>query len=272
MPQGKVLGGGSILNAMCWNRGGADDYDTWEALGNPGWGWAGMLPYFIKVGHSSIMFPTATDFEANTVVRVRHTHLFIPKILLANTPSTTTLLSTVHPAQYKSATPTTSTRNLVCMPTRSTPLVLIITPIVNLFEGLNHLGIPTQYDPNDGTSAGAALVPTDLDPHNQTRSDARRTHYDPYAHRPNMHVITGQHVTRLLIEGVNGSSVVADPTDAGNQNGEGPANGNPDGFGFGPSADTPPLGGQTSSRFIRRQDPSSSSLRVTGVQVRICPL
>ena len=50
MPQGKVLGGGSILNAMCWNRGGADDYDAWEALGNPGWGWEGMLPYFMKVG------------------------------------------------------------------------------------------------------------------------------------------------------------------------------------------------------------------------------
>lgn len=49
MPQGKALGGGSILNAMCWNRGGKDDYDAWEALGNPGWNWGGMLPYFIKV-------------------------------------------------------------------------------------------------------------------------------------------------------------------------------------------------------------------------------
>ena len=49
MPQGKVLGGGSILNAMCWNRGGQDDYNAWEGLGNPGWGWDGMLPYFMKV-------------------------------------------------------------------------------------------------------------------------------------------------------------------------------------------------------------------------------
>lgn len=49
MPQGKVLGGGSILNAMCWNRGGQDDYDAWAALGNPGWDWEGLLPYFIKV-------------------------------------------------------------------------------------------------------------------------------------------------------------------------------------------------------------------------------
>ena len=49
MPQGKALGGGSILNAMCWNRGGQDDYNAWETLGNPGWGWAGLLPYFQKV-------------------------------------------------------------------------------------------------------------------------------------------------------------------------------------------------------------------------------
>jgi len=51
MPQGKALGGGSILNAMCWNRGGAKDYNAWEAFGNPGWGWNGLLPYFIKVTH-----------------------------------------------------------------------------------------------------------------------------------------------------------------------------------------------------------------------------
>ncbi len=49
LPQGKVLGGGSILNAMVWNRGGKDDYDIWESLGNPGWNWDGMLPYFKKV-------------------------------------------------------------------------------------------------------------------------------------------------------------------------------------------------------------------------------
>ena len=48
-PQGKVLGGGSILNAMVWNRGGADDFDSWERLGNPGWSWEDMLPYFKKV-------------------------------------------------------------------------------------------------------------------------------------------------------------------------------------------------------------------------------
>ena len=52
MPQGKVLGGGSILNAMCWNRGGSGDFDAWEAFGNPGWDWAGILPYFMKASSS----------------------------------------------------------------------------------------------------------------------------------------------------------------------------------------------------------------------------
>ena len=31
------------------NRGAADDYDNWEKLDNPGWGWSGLLPYFVKV-------------------------------------------------------------------------------------------------------------------------------------------------------------------------------------------------------------------------------
>lgn len=144
---------------------------------------------------------------------------------------------------------------------------LIVYRSVNLFQGLNYLGVPTEFDPNDGTSAGAAFVPTDLDPDNQTRSDARRTYYDPYAQRPNMHVIIGQHVTRILIEGIGSNIAVTNPTAGGNQNGEGTTNGNPNGFGFGPSADTPPLGGQTSNRFVRREDPSSASLRVTGVEV-----
>lgn len=49
IPQGRALGGGSIINAMLWNRGGQDDYNDWQALGNPGWGWDGMLPYFMRV-------------------------------------------------------------------------------------------------------------------------------------------------------------------------------------------------------------------------------
>jgi choline dehydrogenase-like flavoprotein len=47
--QGHVVGGGSILNGIVTTRGARADYDAWEALRNPGWGWQDMLPYFKKV-------------------------------------------------------------------------------------------------------------------------------------------------------------------------------------------------------------------------------
>lgn len=47
-PRGKVLGGSGVLNAMLHVRGNPRDYDAWEAAGNPGWGYEGVRPYFIK--------------------------------------------------------------------------------------------------------------------------------------------------------------------------------------------------------------------------------
>lgn len=45
-PRGKVLGGCTSVNGMIYMRGQAEDYDHWRQLGNPGWGWSDVLPYF----------------------------------------------------------------------------------------------------------------------------------------------------------------------------------------------------------------------------------
>jgi choline dehydrogenase len=45
-PRGKVLGGSSSINAMCYIRGNPADYDEWDDLGATGWHWDNVLPYF----------------------------------------------------------------------------------------------------------------------------------------------------------------------------------------------------------------------------------
>ncbi|MCT4656672.1 MAG: GMC family oxidoreductase N-terminal domain-containing protein [Cohaesibacter sp.] len=47
-PRGKVLGGCSSINGMIYMRGQIADYDGWRQMGNEGWGWEDVLPYFLK--------------------------------------------------------------------------------------------------------------------------------------------------------------------------------------------------------------------------------
>lgn len=45
---GAIVGGSSAINGMFFDRGAKADYDAWESLGNPGWGWEKLFPYFKK--------------------------------------------------------------------------------------------------------------------------------------------------------------------------------------------------------------------------------
>ncbi len=52
-PRGRGVGGSSLINAMIYIRGQAEDYDAWQALGCDGWGWRDVLPYFRRAEDNS---------------------------------------------------------------------------------------------------------------------------------------------------------------------------------------------------------------------------
>lgn len=53
-PRGRVLGGSSAINAMIYMRGQKEDYDYWKSLGNDGWGFDDVLPYFKKAENNEV--------------------------------------------------------------------------------------------------------------------------------------------------------------------------------------------------------------------------
>src|SRR5260370_10759976 len=48
-PRGKTLGGSSSINGHIYNRGQRQDFNTWAQLGNRGWGYPDVLPYFKRL-------------------------------------------------------------------------------------------------------------------------------------------------------------------------------------------------------------------------------
>ena len=60
---GKVVGGGSVINGMAFGRASATDYNAWEQLGNPGWGFNGLLPYFKKSTTFTPLTLTGPEFN-----------------------------------------------------------------------------------------------------------------------------------------------------------------------------------------------------------------
>ncbi len=74
-PAGRVIGGGSSVNAMLWVRGNRADYDQWASLGCSGWDYESLLPYFKKAETfecGADAFRGGTGPQRVSMARVRH--------------------------------------------------------------------------------------------------------------------------------------------------------------------------------------------------------
>ena len=133
-----------------------------------------------------------------------------------------------------------------------------LTWTVNWFRALNELGTSTVYDPDEGRAAGAYFLPSDIQPENQTRSDARRTYFDPFLARKNYNVLPNAQVTRLLFNDRNqylppyGSSQYGNQSITGNR-----------------SITRPSTRVRKERQTEKRQQRANAPLHATGVEVSL---
>lgn len=78
----------------------------------------------------------------------------------------------------------------------------------NIIDATDELGISTAVDQAAGSPIGGYFCPHNIDPAKTTRSSAREAYYNPAQNRTNLNLITGQQVTRLIVESTNGTAVV----------------------------------------------------------------
>jgi len=124
---GRVVGGSSLLNGMVWTRGSMADYDAWEALGNPGWGWKGLLPYFKKASSSLVRVTPTCQLTRTPLNRARPSLLRLNPGLVAHSISTRTCQHMARKVQSRSPTHDSSMSNQVQYPIRNVFCMVILT-------------------------------------------------------------------------------------------------------------------------------------------------
>ncbi|KLU90485.1 alcohol dehydrogenase [Magnaporthiopsis poae ATCC 64411] len=161
---GMAVGGGSTVNGMAWDRGSAPDYDAWEALGNAGWGWDGLLPFFRK---SSRFTPPAKEYvdrygyewqaEAYGDGGGDGVHVTFP------------------PWQWPA--------------------------VAAMADAWKHgLEVPVLKDGTNGSNVGLAWLPQNSDAKTGTRSTSTTAYYDPVSGRPNLELLVRHYGGRVVFD------------------------------------------------------------------------
>ncbi|KAF2826690.1 choline dehydrogenase [Ophiobolus disseminans] len=157
---GNVVGGGSVVNGMQWDRGSDADYDAWEQLGSPGWGYNGLKKYFKK----------STHFDGPSEAVQRHFNITYDAAAYGNGPVKVSIPS----YQYED--------------------------YVNIMGSfVSRTDIPHEIE-GFSRPIGTFWTPNSIDNATKERSHARKAYYDPVKQRSNLQLLTNTHVDELIFK------------------------------------------------------------------------
>lgn len=158
---GNVVGGGSVINGMAFDRASAADYDAWEQLGNTGWNFNSLLSYFKK---STTFTPPSASQAQNFGITYDASYYGNNGPIQASFP------------------------NFEYQDTKT------------IWASYRREGIPLPKEHASGNAVGAYWVPSSLQSQTQTRSHAKNGYYDPVKSRKNLVLITGKTVNEILFK------------------------------------------------------------------------
>ncbi len=174
LPRGRGVGGSTNVNGQIFIRGQREDFDHWRDLGNPGWGYDDLLPYFRRLERFEILADPASS---------RH-------VRFGDRP----LADQIDPAFHGLDGPLN-----VAAP-RS------VNPMTEVFlEAARSAGHPLTPDFNGARQNGVGLYT--FTQKNGERVTAEGAYLDPVRSRPNLTVLTDATVTRVLLDGRRATGV-----------------------------------------------------------------
>jgi len=162
MTGGKMIGGSTGLNGCAFIANSRTNVDAWQSIGNPGWGWDDMLPYYKKV--YTLTLPSA---EMQKELGLEY----------------------VDPQLHGSGP------IQVSFPDR------VVDPIARAWvKSLSGLGWPMKTDPFSGQAVGGYINGAIIDPNSKTRSYAGNAYFSQAKERPNFQVITSAQVQKIILK------------------------------------------------------------------------
>ncbi|KAJ5115996.1 hypothetical protein N7456_000344 [Penicillium angulare] len=181
MRAGKAIGGTSTINGMSYTRAQDVQIDVWEAVGNKGWNWNTLFPYYKKSEHFQVPTPDQVD----------------------------------HGADYYSSYHGTSGPLKVGWPYFMTNSSLV--PAID--QTLRQLDVPYNRDVNGGQMVGFTVHPDTIDREANIREDAARAYYWPYQARPNLKIITNTYANKIIWDDSKHGDAVATGVEVTSVNG-----------------------------------------------------